>query len=89
MKRLLIALLAVAGFFAIAPDAEAHGYRERYVRYYDHCDRPVYGYIYRSYRPRVSYYRAPVRRYYRSDYGCYPPRRYYSSRPRFSFHIGF
>lgn len=93
MKKLLFAAIALAGFAAIAPDAQA-GHRERYIRYYDHCGRPVYGYIYRDDcyydRPRV-YYRRPVRTYYYSNYydDCAPRYRYYRSSPRVSFHFGF
>jgi len=83
MKTLLLSLVALFGLTVFAPQAEAR-HRDRYVRYYDHCDRPVYGYVY--HRPRVRYYESYYRpRYSRSH--C-APRRYYS-RPRVSFHVGF
>ena len=81
MKTLLLSILAFLGLAAFVPQAEA---RQRYVRYYDHCGRPVYGYTYRSYSYRPAYVYRPRVRYYDS---CAP--RYYSSRPRFSFHFGF
>jgi hypothetical protein len=85
MKKLLLSLIVLAGFAGVAPQAEA-GHRDRYVRYYDDCHRPVYGYrevrVVRHYRP--SYYCAPRVRYYDD---CGP--RYYRSRPRFSFNFGF
>lgn len=85
MKTLLLSILAFVGLAAFVPQAEA-SHRERYVRYYDRCGRPVYAYVYRddcySYRP--AYFYRPRVRYYDS---CAP--RYYYSRPRFSLSFGF
>ena len=83
MKKLILLMVALAGLAVVVPQAEAR-HRERYVRYYDNCHRPVYGYVYRESYYRPSYYCAPRVRYYDS---CAP--RYYRSRPRFSFHFGF
>jgi len=84
MKKLILSLIVLAGFVGIVPQAEA-GHRDRYVRYYDNCHRPAYGYReVRHVRYRPSYYHAPRVRYYDD---CGP--RYYRSRPRFSFSFGF
>ncbi len=90
MKTLLLTALMFTALFALPAKAKGGGYRERYVRDYD-CGRPVYRYVNRDdcyYPQRYSYYRQPVRSYYRSQEYCAPRVRYYS-RPRFSFHIGF
>ena len=94
MKTILIAALALLGLTAFAPQAEAGGYRDRYRRSYDDCDRPRYRSSYRDdcryYERPVTYYRyAPSRSYYHSSYDYCAPRRYYSSRPRVSFSFGF
>jgi hypothetical protein len=82
MKALILSILAFIALAAFVPRAEA-GHRHRYVRYYDHCNRPVYGYTYRSYRPAYVY--RPRVIYY--DH-CAPRYSYYS-RPRFSVRFGF
>lgn len=88
MKKLLLALLCLAGLSTLAPQAEAGGYRERYSRSYDHHRYSTRHYSYRDHcAPRYYTYHRPVR-YYRSYDYCAP--RYYSySRPRVSFHFGF
>jgi hypothetical protein len=87
MKKILLILAMGVGGLVFAPTtAEASGECwERYVRYYDHCGRPIYGYVarpvYRSYyAPR--YYHVP--RYHRG----YSDRRYYG-RSGTSFHFSF
>ena len=90
MKTLLLSILAFLGLAAFAPHAEA-GYPCRYVRYYDHCGRPVYGYTYRSYSYRPAYVYRPAS-YYRPRayyYDSCAPRYSYYSRPPFSIHFGF
>ena len=90
MKNIILALFVFLGVSMLAPQAEA-GHRYRSVRYYDHCDRPSYGYHYREhYRYRPVVYRSV--RYRSYDPYCYDRPVYYrrySSRPRVSFHIGF
>jgi hypothetical protein len=86
MKTILLCAIALGFLTSFAPKAEA-GYYERYVRYYDRCGRPVYGYIYRddchSHYPRPVYHCEP-RHYYR-DSDCDTRRSHRHWRPRFSF----
>jgi hypothetical protein len=89
MKKLLLALLAVAAVMAFAPQAEA-GSRRYYSRYNDHCYSRSYSRVYYNSYPR-----------YYPSYSCYTPRVYYShgycapryysyySRPRFAISFGF
>jgi hypothetical protein len=85
-KFLAIILVALAAIFVV-PEVQA-GDRHcrdgrRFVLYYDHCGRPVYGYIdddYRHYRPRS-------RRYYADYYDYSYPRYSYRPRTGFTFYI--
>ena len=90
MKKLLLSLIAIAAFMGIVPQAEArdrHHYRHHDRHYYDRHHHRSHSYSHYGHYPRYrSNYYAPRVRYYQSDY-CAP--RYYRSRPRFSFNIGF
>lgn len=96
MKKIILALLMLAGLMTVAPRAEARHHDREYRsytsnHYYYGYPRYGYGYGYRHpyyYRPRVYSYYRPARYYY-DDYDyCAPRPRYYASRPRFSFFFG-
>ncbi len=90
MKKLLLSALLFTALSPLVSTARA-GHTESYVRYYDHCGRPVYGYVhvddYPRHRDCDRDYDRPSRSYgYES---CAPRVRYYESRPRVSFSFGF
>jgi hypothetical protein len=87
MTKFLLPILALVAIFAPLSKAEARHYRSYRSGYCEprYYGRPVYYHTYHRPAYYRSYYR-PVR-YYRG-YNHYAPR-YYSSRPRFSFFVGF
>ena len=84
MKKFLLTLVFAIGISTLAPlAAQAHCDRPRVILYYDHCGRPVYGYVDDD---DYYYYRRPARHYYRSY--DYSPRYCYPRRTGFTFYFG-
>ena len=96
MKKLLLTMLLAAGFTALIPNiSHADCGREYALLGYDHCGRPVYGYVERhesygrdydrGYGGDYDEYRG---RHYRSRYNDYDHCQPHCFLPGFSFFFG-